>query len=57
MYLSGVCLYDHGTASGAVISDDRPSSFLAALERPELNEIGVMLDQKIDGVADALRKT
>jgi hypothetical protein len=26
-------------------------------ERPELNEIGVMLDQKIDGVADALRKT
>jgi hypothetical protein len=40
-----------------VISYDRPSSFLAALERPELNEIGVMLDQKIDGVADALRKT
>jgi uncharacterized protein (DUF302 family) len=52
-----VCLYDHGTASGAVISYDRPSSFLAALERPKLNEIGVMLDQKIDGVADALRKT
>ncbi len=52
-----VCLYDHGTASSAVISYDRPSSFLAALERPELNEIGVMLDQKIDGVADALRKT
>ena len=52
-----VCLYDHGTASGAVISYDRPSSFLAALERPELNEIGGMLDQKIDGVADVLRKT
>lgn len=52
-----VCLYDHGTASSAVISYDRPSSFLAGLERPELKEIGVMLDQKIDGVVSALRKT
>jgi uncharacterized protein (DUF302 family) len=51
-----VSLYDHGTTGSAVISYDRPSSFLATLERPELEEIGVMLDQKIDGVADTLRK-
>jgi hypothetical protein len=42
---------------GAVISYDRPSSFLDALGRPELKEIGAMLDQKIDGVVDALRKS
>jgi hypothetical protein len=40
-----------------VISYDRPSSSLAGLERPELEEIGLILDQKIDGVLNALRKT
>ena len=44
-------------ANKIISIDIRGSFFLAALERPELNEIGVMLDQKIDGVADALRKT
>jgi uncharacterized protein (DUF302 family) len=52
-----VCLYDAGEPGGAVISYDRPSSFLGALGRPELKEIGAMLDQKIDGVVDALRKS
>jgi uncharacterized protein (DUF302 family) len=52
-----VCLYDHATAGSAMISYDRPSSFLAGLERPELDEIGFILDQKIDGVVNALRKT
>jgi len=45
-----VCLYDDGAPGGAVMSFDRPSSFLAALNRPELDEIGVLLDSKIDGV-------
>jgi hypothetical protein len=31
---------------------DRPSSFLAALERPELTSFGQLLDQKIDAVAN-----
>jgi len=41
---------------GAVISYDRPSSFLAALGRPELKEFGNLLDQKIEGLIGALRK-
>jgi uncharacterized protein (DUF302 family) len=52
-----VCLYDSITAGSAVISYDRPSSLLASLDQPELNEIGIMLDEKIDGVVNALRKT
>jgi len=52
-----VCLYDSITAGSAVISYDRPSSLLAGLEQPELNEISIMLDEKIDGVVNALRKT
>ena len=52
-----VGLYDAGEPGGAVIGYDRPSSFLAALGRPELKEIGALLDQKIDGVVDALRKS
>jgi hypothetical protein len=51
-----VCLYDDRHPDGAVISYDRPSSFLAVLGRPELKAFGEMLDRKIDGVADALRK-
>jgi uncharacterized protein (DUF302 family) len=51
-----VALYDDGSPQGAVISYDRPSSFLAALGRPELAEIGEYLDSKIDAVAAAARK-
>lgn len=51
-----VCLYGAGDPGGAVISYDRPSSFLGQLGRPELKEIGALLDQKIDGVVDALCK-
>jgi len=50
-----VCLYDDGGPGGAVISYDRPSSFLAALGKPELNDIGILLDGKIDNLARALR--
>jgi uncharacterized protein (DUF302 family) len=51
-----VCLYDDGGPDGAVISYDRPSSFLAALGNPALTEFGALLDRKIDDVATALRK-
>jgi hypothetical protein len=33
----------------------RPSSFLGALGRPELKEIGALLNGKIDALARALR--
>ncbi len=49
-----VCLYDAGGPGGAVIGFDRPSSFLGLLGRPELTEFGLLLDQKLDGVVDAL---
>ena len=52
-----VCLYDSGDPGGAVISYDRPYSFLGQRGRPELKAIGALLDQKIDGVVDALRKS
>jgi uncharacterized protein (DUF302 family) len=52
-----VCLYDDGGPGGAVISYDRPSSFLGSLGRPELDEIGELLDHKIDSVVDALRSS
>jgi uncharacterized protein (DUF302 family) len=50
-----VSLYDDGGPGGAVMAYDRPSSFLGTLGRPELDEIGRLLDHKIDGVADVLR--
>ena len=50
-----VSLYDNGDQDGARIAYDRPSSFLAALGRPELTEIGTLLDGKIDDVAKAMR--
>jgi hypothetical protein len=50
-----VALYADAGPAGAVISYDRPSSFLATLGRPELAEIGAYLDHKIDGVAAAIR--
>jgi len=52
-----VGLFDQGGADGAVIAFDRPSSFLASLGRHELTEIGILLDQKIDAVVNALRKS
>ena len=48
-----VALYDREDPQGAVISYDRPSSFLAALGQPALKEIGESLDRKIDAVAAA----
>jgi uncharacterized protein (DUF302 family) len=51
-----VCLYDDGASDGAVISYDRPSSFLAALGKPELTKFGALLDGKIDDVVVALRR-
>jgi hypothetical protein len=50
-----VAIFDSGK-DGAVISYDRPSSFLAALGRPEVKEFGNLLDQKIEGLIGALRK-
>jgi len=50
-----VCLYDDGGADGARIMYDRPSSFLGTLGRPELKEVGALLDGKIDALARALR--
>lgn len=50
-----VALYDKGDAAGAYIAYDRPSSFLGALGRPEFAEFGVLLDGKIDKVAEAVR--
>jgi uncharacterized protein (DUF302 family) len=52
-----VALYDEGGAVGAILSFDRPSSFLAALGRSELNEIGRLLDQKIDTAVRNVRNT
>jgi uncharacterized protein (DUF302 family) len=49
-----VCLYDPGGDHGAC--NDRPSSFLAALGRPELASIGELLDGKIDAVVAAIKK-
>ena len=49
-----VCLYDDRGPGGAAICYDRPSSFLAALGRSELDGFGVLLDGKIDGVVAAI---
>ncbi len=51
-----VCLYDDGDANGARIAYDRPSSFLGALDRPELIAIGMLLDRKIDDVVTAIQQ-
>ena len=49
-----VCLYDDGGSGGSCLTYDRPSSFLAALGRPELVEIGVLIDSRIDEFVHAL---
>jgi hypothetical protein len=45
-----VAVFESDAEPGAVLLFDRPSSFLGALERPQLDEIGKMLDAKIDAV-------
>jgi uncharacterized protein (DUF302 family) len=51
-----IALYDSGEPDGAVISYDRPSSFLATLGREELEAFGALLDQKVDSVIKAVVK-
>jgi uncharacterized protein (DUF302 family) len=49
-----VAVHDDGSPDGGIISYDRPSSFLAALDRPELGAIGKSLDEKLDRVISNL---
>jgi len=49
-----IAVYDDGGPNGGIISYDRPSSFLAALNRPELDAIGKSLDEKLDRVISNL---
>jgi uncharacterized protein (DUF302 family) len=49
-----VAVHDDGGPKGGVIEYDRPSSFLAALNRPELDAIGKSLDEKLDRVISNL---
>jgi Domain of unknown function DUF302 len=49
-----VALFERENEGEAILSYDRPSSFLGQFEHPELREIGLMLDAKIDGVARGL---
>jgi uncharacterized protein (DUF302 family) len=49
-----VCLYDNSSPGGAIISFDRPSSFIAALRRPVLMGIGYELDRKIFSVVQSV---
>jgi len=50
-----ICIYDNGEGQGATIGFDRPSSFLAALQNPALNEFGTLLDRKIDSVIHSIK--
>ncbi|WP_420992280.1 DUF302 domain-containing protein [Cupriavidus sp. 30B13] len=45
-----VAIHDRGNEAGSLISYDLPSSFLDALGRPELTEIGRSLDGKMERV-------
>ncbi len=45
-----VAVYATPRAAGATIAFDRPSSLLAGLGRPELDDIGRLLDREIDDV-------
>jgi uncharacterized protein (DUF302 family) len=49
-----VAIFEHDEPPGAVISFDRPSSFLSVLGRTELAEIGRQLDAKIDAVVQRM---
>jgi hypothetical protein len=50
-----VAIFEREDASGAFIMFDRPASFLGVLGHPELNEIGLMLDAKIDAVVQRVK--
>jgi uncharacterized protein (DUF302 family) len=49
-----VAIFEQDDQPGAVISFNRPSSFLGARERTELAEIGRLLDSKIDAVVQRM---
>ncbi|NIK69060.1 MULTISPECIES: DUF302 domain-containing protein [unclassified Paenibacillus] len=49
-----VTLYDNGGPRGAIISFDRPSSFLGALHQPALAPYGKLLDAKIYSVVRSI---
>ncbi|CAM3423393.1 DUF302 domain-containing protein [Paenibacillus lupini] len=49
-----VTLYDNGSPHGAIISFDRPSSFLGALHQPDLVSYGQLLDAKIYSVVRSI---
>jgi len=49
-----VAVHDDGGPNSGMIEYDRPSSFLAALNRPELDAIGKSLDEKLDRVISSL---
>jgi uncharacterized protein (DUF302 family) len=49
-----IAVHDDGGPNGGVVSYDRPSSFLAALDRRELDAIGKLLDEKLDRVISSL---
>ena len=51
-----VAVHDDSGPNGGIISYDRPSSFLAALNRPELDAIGKSLDEKLDRVISNLNR-
>lgn len=51
-----VAIYERHGGPGATISFDRPSTSLRALDNPELESIGLMLDQKLDGVMESIRR-
>ena len=51
-----IAVHDDGGPDGGIISYDRPSSFLAALNRPELDAIGKSLDEKLDRVISNLKR-
>jgi uncharacterized protein (DUF302 family) len=51
-----VAIFESDAEPGAITLFDRPSSFLATLERPQLDEIGKLLDAKIDAVVQRVRQ-
>ncbi|TXK84889.1 DUF302 domain-containing protein [Paenibacillus sp. N3.4] len=49
-----VCLYDNGNPTGAIISYERPSSFLATLNQPALYPYGSLLDHRMNCVVQCI---
>jgi uncharacterized protein (DUF302 family) len=48
------CLYDNGNPAGAIISYERPSSFLATLNQSALYPYGSLLDHRMNGVVQCI---